>query len=342
MRGRFFAGLFLTFATVAHAAVPQNFTVQGLLRDSGGQLQSEMVTVTVKLFDLGGTLLGTPVAAQQVMAQNGLFTLPVPVDGPLLDKLASAAPVMELTVNADVFPRQPLTPDVFALLCGTADTANSLKGATISAAAPAAGQALVFSGGQYTPTSVVTAVTASAPLASTGGATPNLSLSGIVPVTNGGTGLSAAPVSAGQYLRSTGTNWSISAILAADLPALAGDVKGTLVANTVTALRGIAVSTAAPANGQPLVYGSGATQWAPGSVDPSFGGNRWGGVFTRSGISAIPCLNPPNLTPPNATPNCDLNNPLTSACSCPAGFSTAVAAGSYDGSNTHCQYTCYR
>lgn len=52
----------------------------------------------------------------------------------------------------------------------------------------------------------VTAVTASAPLASSGGATPNISLTGIVPVVNGGTGL-AAPGVVGNVLTSTGAVW---------------------------------------------------------------------------------------------------------------------------------------
>jgi hypothetical protein len=52
----------------------------------------------------------------------------------------------------------------------------------------------------------VTAVTASAPLASSGGATPDISLFGIVPVANGGTGL-AVPGAIGNVLTSTGVAW---------------------------------------------------------------------------------------------------------------------------------------
>ncbi|MBM4386809.1 MAG: hypothetical protein FJ088_03660, partial [Deltaproteobacteria bacterium] len=55
-------------------------------------------------------------------------------------------------------------------------------------------------------TGVVTAVTASSPLASSGGNTPNISLTGIMPVANGGTGLGASGT-AGNLLRSTGTGW---------------------------------------------------------------------------------------------------------------------------------------
>lgn len=56
----------------------------------------------------------------------------------------------------------------------------------------------------------VNSVTASAPLNSTGGANPNISLSGIVPVAKGGTGLSATGAS-GNVLTSDGANWVSSA-----------------------------------------------------------------------------------------------------------------------------------
>jgi hypothetical protein len=72
----------------------------------------------------------------------------------------------------------------------------------------------------------VTAVTASAPLASSGGATPDISLTGIVPVPNGGTGLATltanavilgngvspvlavSPGPVGEVLTSNGTTWT--------------------------------------------------------------------------------------------------------------------------------------
>jgi hypothetical protein len=68
----------------------------------------------------------------------------------------------------------------------------------------------------------VTSVTASGPLASSGGATPNISLTGVVPVANGGTGISTLG-GAGDYLRSDGTTWGHSRIQASDLPAGSGN-----------------------------------------------------------------------------------------------------------------------
>ncbi len=71
-----------------------------------------------------------------------------------------------------------------------------LRGKGIAATAPANGQVLKFNTNtnQYEPAAdnnsggTVTSVVASAPLASSGGTTPTISLTGIVPVANGGTG----------------------------------------------------------------------------------------------------------------------------------------------------------
>jgi hypothetical protein len=65
----------------------------------------------------------------------------------------------------------------------------------------------------------VTNISVNAPLASTGGATPNISLSGIVPIANGGTGIGSGPTIAGQFLRSSGANtWAAGSIQISDLP----------------------------------------------------------------------------------------------------------------------------
>lgn len=71
----------------------------------------------------------------------------------------------------------------------------------------------------------VTAVTATGPLASTGGATPNITLAGVVGLSNGGTGASLATTGgAGQYVKQStaGGPLSVGALAAADLPAGSG------------------------------------------------------------------------------------------------------------------------
>ena len=61
--------------------------------------------------------------------------------------------------------------------------------------------------------SKVGSVTASSPLASSGGSTPNISLTGVVAAANGGTGLSS-PGTVGNVLTSTGTGWTSAAVSA--------------------------------------------------------------------------------------------------------------------------------
>lgn len=75
----------------------------------------------------------------------------------------------------------------------------------------------------------VTSVTASGPLASSGGATPNISLTGVVPAANGGTGVNAAGA-AGNLLRSNGTAWTSAPLQSVDVP----DLGASYLKNTTT------------------------------------------------------------------------------------------------------------
>jgi hypothetical protein len=56
------------------------------------------------------------------------------------------------------------------------------------------------------------------------------------------------------------------------LPGAGGDVSGALTAATVTGIQSRAVSNTAPANGQALVWNSGASAWQPGTVSGSGSG----------------------------------------------------------------------
>ena len=145
-------------------------------------------------------------------------------------------------------------------------TVIALRGIEISSVPPTTGQALVYNGTQWAPGSGggggVTAVTASAPLASSGGATPNISLSGIVAAANGGTGLSTSGT-AGWVLTSNGTGGWLSAAPAGGTPSgPAGGVLGFpgstypnpngLAATSFTATKNI-IDIAAPYNTWPVV-----------------------------------------------------------------------------------------
>ena len=90
--------------------------------------------------------------------------------------------------------------------------------------------------GAGTGNGTVTSVTASTPLAATAGNAPVISLSGIVPIANGGTGAATAQlainalagaVTTAQFLRGDGTNILMSAIQVADVPTLNQDTSGT-------------------------------------------------------------------------------------------------------------------
>jgi hypothetical protein len=121
-------GVVLLASSLARANVPSAFSVQGVLRDSAGQLQSTMVNVSVNLFDAQttGNRLAGPYGPTMVMATNGLFTFPI-TDANLQTELADAAQVwLELTVGTDVFARQLVSPQLYAVMCGTADVANSM------------------------------------------------------------------------------------------------------------------------------------------------------------------------------------------------------------------------
>ena len=105
-----------------------------------------------------------------------------------------------------------------------APTIASLQGTPLAASGAVAGDALTFDGTQWIPRPAnagsVTRIATGAglvggPITSSG----TISL-GVVPIANGGTGLSSAPTVGGQFLRSSGNGaWAISALGASDLPA---------------------------------------------------------------------------------------------------------------------------
>ena len=123
----------------------------------------------------------------------------------------------------------------------------------------------------------VTSVTASAPLASSGGTTPNISLTGTVAAANGGTGLNTS-ASTGCALVSAGT-WSITSLascfvqLYETVSTTAGDLVYGGAGGTPTRLP-------IGAAGQVLGVNAGAT--APTWISQSSGAPpaNWGGIST--------------------------------------------------------------
>lgn len=126
-------------------------------------------------------------------------------------------------------------------------------------------------------------VTASSPLASSGGSTPNISLTGVVAAANGGTGLSS-PGTAGNVLTSTGTGWT-SSVVTATPSGPAGGVLG-YTSSTYPNPNGLAADNfSVPGEGYiPVRYGADAfgnpvttffkmdtTSTTPTNVDRSIG-----------------------------------------------------------------------
>jgi hypothetical protein len=153
----------------------------------------------------------------------------------------------------------------------------------------------------------VTGVTASAPLASSGGTAPNITLTGTVPVANGGTGattLAANGVLIGQGTAAVGTAVGVAGqVLAgtAGAPAWTGSpsLSGNLALVSSTATTGNILKGGAPfihnfgtdntfvglgaGNLNPTMTGSNNTASGQGAL----GGNTTGGSNTASGRSAL-------------------------------------------------------
>jgi hypothetical protein len=109
------------------AAVPSQFSVQGVLRDGAGKLQSMAVQVSATLYDaeVGGSVRAGPFASPMpVQATNGLFSVTFE-DMDLVTKISLASELwLEVTVDSDVFPRQKVTAQIYALVAASANHAD--------------------------------------------------------------------------------------------------------------------------------------------------------------------------------------------------------------------------
>jgi hypothetical protein len=118
-------------AAQARAEVPSSFSIQGVLRDGGGKLQSTPITAILRFYDAASgdhELIGQ-IEKDQVPALNGLFT--VTVSDPQLAQSLSQSSTGEIwvqvTIGNETFPRQQLTPNLMALMCRVADSAHSAE-----------------------------------------------------------------------------------------------------------------------------------------------------------------------------------------------------------------------
>src|SRR5262249_36308503 len=119
MRTCLVVALLGALAIDAAAAPPTTFTVQGVLRNNAGQLQSMMLTVTLTFYDaqIGGNQLAT-FADNMVMAQSGLFTVTISDPQYATHFGAAAETWMELTISTPsigTYPRQRVTSQLYSL-----------------------------------------------------------------------------------------------------------------------------------------------------------------------------------------------------------------------------------
>ncbi len=169
----------LVLGHFAWGAVPREFTVQGVLRDSTGKLQSMTTNAIVTLYDAetAGNLLAGPYTAMNVPVTNGLFTVRI-LDALLLSKIDGAAEVWtQVSIGSDNFPRTKMSAQPMALMCVASETAvnftgalagdvtgnqtntavTKIRGRAVAASAPAANQVLRFDapGSQWAPSASV-------------------------------------------------------------------------------------------------------------------------------------------------------------------------------------------
>jgi len=137
---------------------------------------------------------------------------------------------------------------------------------TVATTAPLGGGGTLASDLTLTCATCVTAVTASGVLSSSGGTTPNLTLTGVIPIANGGT--AAATASANRVFAGPTSGGAAApgfrALVAADIPSAAGDVTGDYSAVVVGKLQGRTVTSTAPSDGHVLGWNAGSSQWEPG------------------------------------------------------------------------------
>tara|TARA_R110000868_G_scaffold243115_2_gene499050 strand:- start:647 stop:2557 length:1911 start_codon:yes stop_codon:yes gene_type:complete len=225
-------------------SAPDNGTVTGVtasspLASSGGTAPNISLTGTIPVANGGtgqttytdgqlliGNTTGNTLAKATLTAGTGVtitngpgtITISAPDTGTVTAVTASSP----LASSGGATPNLSLTGTVAIANGGTAGTATPTAGAVPYGTGTAyaftnagtTGQVLT-SAGAGTPTwttpttGTVTSVTASSPLASSGGATPDLSLTGTVPIANGGTNATATPT-AGAIAYGTGTAYAFS------------------------------------------------------------------------------------------------------------------------------------
>jgi hypothetical protein len=284
-----------TSAMTASATIPTSNLTGTLPVANGGTGQTTYTDGQLLIGNSTGNTLAkaTLTAGTGVTITNGpgTITISAPDTGTVTAVTASSP----LASSGGAAPDISLTGTVPIANGGTAGTATPTAGAVPYGTGTAyaftnagtTGQVLT-SAGSGTPiwttptTGTVTSVTASSPLSSSGGATPDLSLTGTVPIANGGTNATATPTAGaiaygtgtayaftaagttGQVLTSNGTGaptWSAAA--SGTVTSVAQSFTGGLISvsgSPITSSGTLALTVAGTSGGVP--YFSSASTWA--------------------------------------------------------------------------------
>ena len=213
--------------------------------------------------------------------------------------LANATSDLQAQLNGKANTNQAVAGDVGGILSAT--TVTGLRNRSLSSAAPLNGQTLAWNSttSQWEPQNPAGGVPSV--FGRTGAVTAQIGdysfsqISGTVTDSQVSAGINAAKIGGGTVTNTAfGYLSSVTSDLQAQLNAkaasnhthtLTGDVTGSLSSTTVTALQNRAISSAAPANGQSLVWNSSLSQWQPqnqnGGVSGVFG--RTGAVVAQAG-----------------------------------------------------------
>ncbi len=298
---------------VARAAVPSEFTVQGVLRDGTGKLQTLPVNVSVTLYDSQSAttgMLAGPYVVNAVAVSNGLFTITIP-EPTLAAKVAGAAAVwLEVSAGNDTFPRQKVSTNMFALQCASADDASKLGGVAAASYALKTDIAPDSAklGGIVASGYLTTTVAASTYLPVAGTAADSSKLGGVAAAGYLTTAAAATTYQhvlltpdcgVGKYIQSIATNGTVTCVNSPTGTVTSITAGTGLSGGAITGSGTIGLSTpVAVANG-----GTGLTSVAAGQFLRASGANTW----AASGLQAsdIPNLTSPwaiyyKGTPPNA------------------------------------------
>lgn len=206
-----FLSLLLAFVTIVsfvNTATAQTtvFTYQGKLTDAGNPA-SGSYQLQFKLYDAisGGAQIGATISDVAVNATGGIFTTRLDFGAAVF---SGADRFLEISVRhnaseayVQLSPRQQIASSPYSIRTLSAASADALSGSCVGCVTSA--QINSINGAKVTGT-VANAASAQ-------------NVTGVVGVSNGGTGLSSSGA-AGNFLRSGGGTWTSSALQAADIP----------------------------------------------------------------------------------------------------------------------------